>query len=223
MMSEIDTDSLTIEQYLMLTEGNHAPGMVKPKFRRTIKWNIEEMTIVEYIDLQRSIFSRDQRSLGSVSKDERGDNSGALPCQLSLKELNPRNFTLPCTIGNLNLYAMANLGASVNVMPKSIFEYLELASLKETIMVVEMADMTKKAPIRNSRKYSVILGRPFLVTIHAQIDVFKREISLGIEEDRVKFNMDEVDTMLFKERTKMECSNNGCVFGTMKDKALGES
>ncbi|GJZ15988.1 hypothetical protein Tco_0551665 [Tanacetum coccineum] len=34
------------------------------------------------------------------------------------------------------------------------------------------------------------MGRPFLATIHAQIDVFKRESSLGIGEDRVKFDMD---------------------------------
>ncbi|GJU80463.1 hypothetical protein Tco_1282828 [Tanacetum coccineum] len=37
---------------------------------------------------------------------------------------------------------------------------------------------------------TMILGRPFLATIHAQINVFKREISLGIGEDRVKFDMD---------------------------------
>ncbi|GKF02937.1 hypothetical protein Tco_0029860 [Tanacetum coccineum] len=36
----------------------------------------------------------------------------------------------------------------------------------------------------------MILSRPFLATIHAQIDVLKREISLGIGEDRVKFDMD---------------------------------
>nr|GEU91509.1 putative reverse transcriptase domain-containing protein [Tanacetum cinerariifolium] len=48
-MSEMDIDSLTIKQYLILTEGNQAPWMVKPEFRRTIKKNIEEMTIVEYM------------------------------------------------------------------------------------------------------------------------------------------------------------------------------
>ncbi|GJT30118.1 RNA-directed DNA polymerase, eukaryota, reverse transcriptase zinc-binding domain protein [Tanacetum coccineum] len=34
-----------------------------------------------------------------------------------------------------------------------------------------------------------ILGKPFLATIHAQIDVFNREISFGIGEDRVKFDV----------------------------------
>ncbi|GJR52367.1 hypothetical protein Tco_1402888 [Tanacetum coccineum] len=43
--------------------------------------------------------------------------------QLPTKESNPGHFTLPCTIGNFNFYAMANLGASVNVLPRNIFEF----------------------------------------------------------------------------------------------------
>nr|GEZ18079.1 hypothetical protein [Tanacetum cinerariifolium] len=70
-----------------------------------------------------------------------------LPCQLPPKELNSGSFTLPCTIGSLNLYAMAGLGASINVMPKSMFEHLKLANLKETDMLVEMANMLRKAPL----------------------------------------------------------------------------
>ncbi|GJY38456.1 mutator type transposase [Tanacetum coccineum] len=70
-----------------------------------------------------------------------------LQCQLPSKELNLGNFTLPCTIGNFNFYGMADLGAGVNVMPRNIFEYLRLANLRNTNMLVEMADMTKKAPL----------------------------------------------------------------------------
>ncbi|GJY83388.1 phospholipase-like protein [Tanacetum coccineum] len=116
-----------------------------------------------------------------VVDDEEGDTSGALPCQLPPKELNPGSFTLPCTISNLNLYVMADLGASVNVMPKSIFEYLKLASLKETIIVVEMADMTKKDPLG--------IVENILLQYMLRL-MFSKENSLGIGEDRVKFDMD---------------------------------
>ncbi|GJT64915.1 hypothetical protein Tco_1016395 [Tanacetum coccineum] len=64
--------------------------------------------------------------------------------QLPTKESNPGHFTLPCTIGNFNFYAMADLEASVNVLPSNIFEYLELTNLSETKMLVEMADMRKR-------------------------------------------------------------------------------
>ncbi|GJS52128.1 cysteine-rich receptor-like protein kinase [Tanacetum coccineum] len=45
--------------------------------------------------------------------------------QLPTKEANPGHFTLPCTISNFNFYAMANLGASVNVLPRNIYKYLD--------------------------------------------------------------------------------------------------
>ncbi|GKB60131.1 hypothetical protein Tco_0916317 [Tanacetum coccineum] len=38
--------------------------------------------------------------------------SGVLPCQLPLKELSLGSFTLPCTIGSLNVYAMTDLDMS---------------------------------------------------------------------------------------------------------------
>ncbi|GJU99290.1 zinc knuckle CX2CX4HX4C containing protein [Tanacetum coccineum] len=71
-----------------------------------------------------------------------------LQCKLPLKEQNPRNFTLPCTIGDFKFYAMTNLEASANVMPRGIFEFLKLTNLRKTNMLIEMADMTKKAPLR---------------------------------------------------------------------------
>ncbi|GJZ65065.1 putative ribonuclease H-like domain-containing protein [Tanacetum coccineum] len=127
----------------------------------------------------------------------------------------PRSFTLPCTIGSLDFYAMADLGASINGMPKSMFEHLKLANLKETNMLVEMADMTKKVPLGIIENILVkidkflfslnfviidmlkiinetmILGRPFLATIHAEITVFNKEISLGIRDDRIIFDMNK--------------------------------
>ncbi|GJT09793.1 hypothetical protein Tco_0856835 [Tanacetum coccineum] len=42
--------------------------------------------------------------------------------QLPPKELNPGNFTLPCMISKFNFYAIADLGASINVMPRSILK-----------------------------------------------------------------------------------------------------
>ncbi|GJX07138.1 retrovirus-related pol polyprotein from transposon TNT 1-94 [Tanacetum coccineum] len=69
-------------------------------------------------------------------------------------------------------------------------------------MLIEMADMTKKAPlgvvenilvgidkflypfdfviINRTPNEAIILGRPFLATIHAKIHVFNKEISLGV-------------------------------------------
>ncbi|GJQ91406.1 putative reverse transcriptase domain-containing protein [Tanacetum coccineum] len=45
---------------------------------------------------------------------------------------------------SLNMYALADLGANVSIVPYSMFQSLKLTSLKETIMLVEMVDMSKK-------------------------------------------------------------------------------
>ncbi|GJZ79774.1 phospholipase-like protein [Tanacetum coccineum] len=78
-----------------------------------------------------------------ISKETKEGPSKVLPCQLPPKELSPGSFTLLCTIGSLNIYAMADVGSNVNIMPRSMFNHLKLTNLKETSILVEMVDMTK--------------------------------------------------------------------------------
>ncbi|GJY64721.1 hypothetical protein Tco_0466181 [Tanacetum coccineum] len=135
------------------------------------------------------------QGISFVTEEEEEESSETLPCQLPPKEINLGSFTLPCTIGNLKLYAMANFGSwRVNVMPKSLFEHLKLADLKETSMEVEMADITKKAPLGIVGGDNI--SRPFLATIHAQIDVLRREILLGIGKAK-NFNPFEIENDVF--------------------------
>nr|GEU86175.1 hypothetical protein [Tanacetum cinerariifolium] len=108
-----------------------------------------------------------------------------------------------------------DLGASVNVIPTSVFEHLKISNLNKIDMLVEMADMTKRTLIGmvenilvkidkflfasefilmdmiRSHNETMILGRPYLATIHAEINIFNKEISLGIGDDRITFDMDK--------------------------------
>ncbi|GJV34228.1 hypothetical protein Tco_1394628 [Tanacetum coccineum] len=106
-----------------------------------------------------------------VAQEEEGDSSETLPYQQPSNETNPGSFTLPCTIGNLKIYVMAYVGAEINMMPKSMFEHLKLANLKKTSMVIKMVIDTLEEPDE-----TILLGRPFFATTHAQIDVFRGEI-----------------------------------------------
>ncbi|GKG05734.1 putative reverse transcriptase domain-containing protein, partial [Tanacetum coccineum] len=86
----------------------------------------------------------------------------------------------------------------------------KLTDLKKTDILVGMANMTQQAPLGTMENVLIkidkfvfpcdfividmpgilgemmILDKPFLATIHAQIDVFNGEISFRIGEDRVK-------------------------------------
>ncbi|GKC73142.1 phospholipase-like protein [Tanacetum coccineum] len=155
----------------------------------------------------------DELRVSFVAEEEDGDSSKTLPYQQLSNVINPESFTLPCTIGNLKIDDTADVEAGINMMPKSLFKHLELANLKKTSMIVEMGDMTKRSPLGivenimvNIDKFvfhsdfvvidtpegpheTILLGRPFLATTHAQINVFLGEMSLGIGNERVKFDM----------------------------------
>ncbi|GJS53374.1 hypothetical protein Tco_0626736 [Tanacetum coccineum] len=120
---------------------------------------------------------------------------------LPKKEKDPRCFTLPYYINNVCFKkALANLGASVSVMSLSTYLNLGLGELAHTKLTVELADRTVKhlkgiaenilvgigmfvfpvdfiiLDIPEDFNVPLILGRPFLSTAHAKVDVFKRKI-----------------------------------------------
>nr|GEU51443.1 hypothetical protein [Tanacetum cinerariifolium] len=73
--------------------------------------------------------------------------SAILEDALPLKEKDPGSFTLPCNINNINFEkSLADLGASVSVMPYSTFPNLGLGKLAPTKLTVELADRTVKRP-----------------------------------------------------------------------------
>ena len=57
-------------------------------------------------------------------------------------------FSIPCIVGSLHLVkALCDLGASINLMPLSIYKKLGLGDPKPTVMQLLMADRTVKWPI----------------------------------------------------------------------------
>nr|GEW53136.1 DNA-directed DNA polymerase [Tanacetum cinerariifolium] len=110
----------------------------------------------------------------------------------------PGRFLIPCDFTGLdNCLALANLGASINLMSLSIWKKLRLPTLNDTKMVLELADRTISKPMRVAENVFVtvgkfyfpadfvmldfvadprvllILGRPFLSTAHALIEVYE--------------------------------------------------
>lgn len=116
-----------------------------------------------------------------------------------LKDLG--SFTIPCSIGNFVFErALCDLGASINLMPLSIFRKLGLGEARPTIVSLQLADRSIKHPrgiiedvlvkvdkfifsanfiildMEEDREIPIILGRPFLATSQALIDVQRGEL-----------------------------------------------
>ncbi|GJR82956.1 hypothetical protein Tco_0153741 [Tanacetum coccineum] len=130
------------------------------------------------------------------------------------KEQDPGSFILPCSNEKLDFKnALADLGASISIMPFSMYKRLGKGKLKPINMLIEMADNTKCAPngiikillIKTDKfifpddfvildmvediRMPIILGRPLLATIHAQVDIFRKTISLEVGSEKVIFKM----------------------------------
>ncbi|KAL0285516.1 UNVERIFIED_CONTAM: hypothetical protein Sradi_7172500 [Sesamum radiatum] len=71
-----------------------------------------------------------------------GENvSTILQSKLPPKCKDPGTFSISCQIGNVGIEnAMCDLGASINVMPLAIYESLNIGPLKETGVVLQLAD-----------------------------------------------------------------------------------
>nr|GEX55806.1 reverse transcriptase domain-containing protein [Tanacetum cinerariifolium] len=122
-------------------------------------------------------------------------------------------FLIPCEfLGMDECLALADLGASINLMPLSVWEGLSLPELTPTCMTLKLADRSVSKPIGIAKDVSfkvgvfhfpadfvvvdfepdprvpLILGRCFLKTSRALIDVHKGELTLpdaflGLEDD----------------------------------------
>nr|GEZ19048.1 DNA-directed DNA polymerase [Tanacetum cinerariifolium] len=132
------------------------------------------------------------------------ENCSAVVLKKLLEKLSdPGRFLIPCDFTGLdNCLALADLGASINLMPMSIWKKLRLPTLNDTKMVLELADRTISKPtgvaenvfVKVGKFYfpadfvildfvadprvPLMLGRPFLSTAHALINVYEGEITL---------------------------------------------
>ncbi|KAM1104837.1 hypothetical protein ACFX2J_013162 [Malus domestica] len=77
-----------------------------------------------------------------------GENvSAILQCKLPPKCKDPGTFTIPCVIGNTRFKsAMLDLGASINVMPYSIYVSMNLGELKHDGVIIQLADRSNAYP-----------------------------------------------------------------------------
>ncbi|XP_019160897.1 PREDICTED: uncharacterized protein LOC109157444 [Ipomoea nil] len=74
--------------------------------------------------------------------------SAILQSKLPPKLMDPGSFSIPCTIGNTVIdKCLCDLGASINLMPLTLFEKLEIAEMKPTTISLQLADRSVKYPL----------------------------------------------------------------------------
>ncbi|XP_019198704.1 PREDICTED: uncharacterized protein LOC109192492 [Ipomoea nil] len=74
--------------------------------------------------------------------------SAVLQSKLPPKLMDPGSFSIPCTIGNTVIdKCLCDLGASINLMPLTLFKKLEIAEMKPTTISLQLANRSVKYPL----------------------------------------------------------------------------
>ncbi|XP_073121144.1 uncharacterized protein [Henckelia pumila] len=140
--------------------------------------------------------------------------SAMLQNRLPPKSQDPGSFSIPCNIGQFSIdNALCDLGTSINLMPYSLAKKLGIGVTEPTLISLKLADRSVKYPrgvvenvlvkveklifhvdfvvldIDEDFEVPMILGRPFLATSRALIDIEKGELVLRMNDKQVVFNM----------------------------------
>ncbi|KAH9763478.1 hypothetical protein KPL70_001188 [Citrus sinensis] len=140
--------------------------------------------------------------------------SHMLQSKIPTKVKDPRSFTIHCSIGTRYTgRALCDLGASMNLMPLSVFKQLGVEESRPTIVTLQLANRFHVYPegkiedvlvkvdkfifpvdfivldFEADKKVPIILGIPFLVTGKTLIDVQKGELTMRVNDQQVTFNV----------------------------------
>ena len=153
-----------------------------------------------------------KRNIENVERISLGEECSAAILNMPIKLKDPGSFSISCSIGNISINrALADLGASVSLLPLSIANRLGLGSPSPTKITLQLADGSIKhpvgiledIPVKVGKFYipadfvildmpedhftCIILGRPFLATGGVIIDVKKGKLSFNVGDDEITF------------------------------------
>ncbi|PIN13095.1 DNA-directed DNA polymerase [Handroanthus impetiginosus] len=140
--------------------------------------------------------------------------SAIIQNKLPPKLKDPGSFMILCKIGtHFSGRALCDLGASINLMPYSIYRTLGLGEAKPTSITLQLADRSLTYPrgviedilvkvdkfifptnfivldMEDDCEIPIILGRPFLATGRTLIDVQKGELTMRVQDQQITFNV----------------------------------
>nr|GEZ02404.1 hypothetical protein [Tanacetum cinerariifolium] len=209
---------------------------VKNELRNEMKTSIQASMSNQTNELKNMMASFFQMNTTSTSgSGPLPSNTIANPKAVILKKLpeklrDPRKSLIPYGFSELKCKALADLGASINLLPLSVWKKLGLPELISTRMTLKLANRTICTPARIKRdvfvsirkltfpayfviidnesdpRVPLILGRPFLRTARALIDVYREEMILCDGEERLTLNMRH-DTSSYSNQPHKESIN----------------
>ncbi|GKE15172.1 reverse transcriptase domain-containing protein [Tanacetum coccineum] len=178
----------------------------------------------------KSLLSNKEKLLELANTPLNENCSAVILKKLPEKLGDPGKFLILCGFSELKCKALSDLGASINLMPLSVWKKLGLPELISTQMTLELANREICTSVGIARdvivpvgkftfpadfvivdyesdpRVPLILGRPFLQTARALIDVHGEEMILYDGDERLILNMRN-DTSRYSNTPQKESIN----------------
>ncbi|CAM8922840.1 unnamed protein product [Rhodiola kirilowii] len=173
--------------------------------------------IPTYAKFMKEIMTGKRKMDGTETVALSEEFSAAMHVPMPPKLKDSGSFSIPCDIGGLTIrHALCDLGASVSIMPYSLYSKLNLGDLCPTNISICLADRScrlpkgilKDVPVKVKNIYipadfivleisedtdiPIILGRPFLYTARVVIDMDRGSIALRVGNKRVVFYLPDM-------------------------------
>ncbi|XP_070032178.1 uncharacterized protein [Nicotiana tomentosiformis] len=156
------------------------------------------------------------------------------------------SFTIPCSLGSIEFdKSLCDSAALINLMPLSIYRKQEkiIGEIRSAPISLQLADQTTVIPegivedelvqvdkivypvdfivvnMKENKEVPLILGRLFVATGRAILDIHERKLMLRVGEENVTFKMD-IEKVVQKE--KSAASVEWKVKGSKEKAALSE-
>nr|GEU99204.1 DNA-directed DNA polymerase [Tanacetum cinerariifolium] len=197
--------------------------VVAPKFNEIFKDMSFEISFTDALILMPKFASTlkaligNKEKLSEMARTPMNEHYSAVILNKLPKKLrDPGKFLIPCEFAGMDeCLALADLCASINLMPLPVWEELSLPEHTPTCMTLELADRSVSKPIGIAKDVSVkvgmfhfsadfmvvdfepdprvplILERCFLKTYRALINVHKGELTLRIRNKAIIYNLDQ--------------------------------
>ena len=169
-----------------------------------------------YVKFLNEILNKKKKISGEGIVNLTATCNAIIPKTLPSKMKDPGSFTIPCSIGKYEFKkAFCDLGSNINLMPLSVVHKLSLGELTPTTITLQMDDRSMAQPegvledvlvkvgkfifpvdflvmkMEEDNQVPLLLGKPFLATGAALIDVKKGELTLRVGNEVVHFNLDK--------------------------------
>lgn len=176
-------------------------------------------TVPRYAKVLKDLCTRKDRLIAKEVTQVGESASAMLLKKMPMKCKDPGGFTVPITIGERRFErALLDLGASISVMSVDVYDSLNLGPLKETWIIIQLANKSKIYPKGvmedvlvqvnelifpvdfyivdmqdgySCSSTSLLLGRPFMKTAKTEIDCDTGTLTMEFDKEIIRFNIFE--------------------------------